>query len=250
MRNSILVVDDDVDTCDNLFDILTDLGYRVDTAHDGPSALELVQKNAYAIALLDFKMPGMDGLALYREIKKLRSGTVAIIITAYVSQDTEESARGAGAWKILPKPVNLPQLLPLVDEALRQPLVLVVDDDSDLCATLWDLFRERNYRVCVAHSASQAQDRLAQDQYNVVLVDLKLPEGDGGEVLRAVRRKDPAARTILITGYSTELKLLIEQAMAEGANAVCYKPFDVERLLDTLQRLTRESETSGRSPAS
>src|SRR5579864_5581971 len=79
---SILVVDDDVDTCRNLSDILTDLGYRVDTAHDGPTALELVRQNAYDVALLDYKMPGMDGLTLYREIKRLRAGTVAIVVTA------------------------------------------------------------------------------------------------------------------------------------------------------------------------
>src|SRR5262249_19103752 len=75
-KTSILVVDDDVDTCRNLSDILTDLGYRVDVAHDGPSALELVRRHAYDIALLDYKMPGMDGLTLYREIKGLRAGTV------------------------------------------------------------------------------------------------------------------------------------------------------------------------------
>src|SRR2546428_789145 len=76
-RSSVLVVDDDVDTCRNLSDILTDLGYHVDCAHDGPSALDLVRRNAYDVALLDLKMPGMDGLTLYREIKKLSASTVA-----------------------------------------------------------------------------------------------------------------------------------------------------------------------------
>ena len=79
---SILVVDDEVDTCRNLSDILTDLGYRVDVAHDGLTALELVRQKPYDVALLDLKMPGMDGLTLYREIKKVRAGTVAIVVTA------------------------------------------------------------------------------------------------------------------------------------------------------------------------
>src|SRR4051812_29650663 len=148
---AILVVDDEVDTCHNLSDILTDLGYRVDTAHDGPSALELVRKTNYDIALLDLKMPGMDGLTLYREIKKLRAGTEAIVVTAYASSATAEEAVSAGAWQVLSKPVDLPKLMGLVDEALGQPLVLVVDDDPDLCANLWDLLRERGYRVAVAH---------------------------------------------------------------------------------------------------
>ena len=75
---SILVVDDDVDTCDNLRDILTDVGYHVEVAHDGPSALELVRRRPYDLALLDLRMPGMDGVTLYREIRKLRSDAVAL----------------------------------------------------------------------------------------------------------------------------------------------------------------------------
>ena len=92
---SILVVDDDADICRNLSDILSDLGYHVATAHDGPSALELVRKNTYDVALLDLKMPGMDGLELYRQIKKLQAGMVAMIVTAYASSETAEAALSA-----------------------------------------------------------------------------------------------------------------------------------------------------------
>src|SRR6266550_4560762 len=92
---SILVVDDEVDTCRNLSDILTDLGYHVDTAHDGPVALEKVRHKRYDVALLDLKMPGMDGLTLYREIKKIRAGTVAIVVTAYASSSTASEALAA-----------------------------------------------------------------------------------------------------------------------------------------------------------
>src|SRR6516225_1825125 len=133
---AILVVDDDMDTCRNLADILTDLGYRVDVAHDGLSALELVRQNPYDVALLDYKMPGMDGLTLYREIKKLRSGTVALIVTAYAGSNQAEEALAAGAWQVLPKPTDFPKLLSMVEKALDQPLVLVIDDDHDLCANL------------------------------------------------------------------------------------------------------------------
>jgi two-component system response regulator HydG len=95
---SILVVDDEVDTCRNLSDILTDLGYSVDIAHEGLTALEMVRQKPYDVALLDLKMPGMDGLNLYREIKKLRAGTVAIVVTAYAGGDTKAEALAAGAW--------------------------------------------------------------------------------------------------------------------------------------------------------
>lgn len=233
----ILVVDDEVDICKNLADILTDLGYTVDTAYDGESALALVRVHPYDIALLDLKMPGMDGLTLYREIKALRAGTVAIIVSAYAASTTAEAALAAGAWQVLAKPLDLPKLMRLVDEAVVQPLVLVVDDDRDLCANLWEILRERGYRVCLAHDADEAAAALREHAFCVVLIDMKLPREHGGTVFRLVRRVDPQARTVLITGYRSETDELIAEVVQEGADAVCYKPFDVPRLLNTLRAL-------------
>lgn len=237
---SILVVDDEVDTCRNLSDILTDLGYQVDTALDGFAALELVRNKPYDIALLDLKMPGMDGLTLYRELRKLRSSTVAIVVTAYASKATAEEVLAAGAWQVLAKPVELRRLLPLVDEALNQPLVLVVDDDPDLCANLWDLLRERGYRMAIAHDEAEAVRRLREHDFTVVLIDMKLPRGDGCQVFRRVRQSNPLARTVVITGHRVEMDPVVQRVVKEGADAVCYKPFDVPRLLSTLEQLTTE----------
>lgn len=236
---SILVVDDEQDTCANLSDILTELGYQVDVAYDGPSALELVKKKSYDVALLDLKMPGMDGLELYRRIKQLQAGTVAIVVTAYASSRTATEALAAGAWQILPKPVELPKLLSLVDQAVGQPLLLVVDDDHDLCESLWDLLRERGYRVSLAHTPQEAAERMRQSTFQVVLIDMKLPQGSGHEVFRSVRAANPQARTILITGMRNEMEQLVEATLSEGADAACYKPFDIPTLLETLQRLSR-----------
>ena len=236
---SILVVDDEVDTCLNLSDILTDLGYHVDVAHDGLSALDLVRRNNYDVALLDLKMPGMDGLTLYREIKKLRGGTVPLIVSAYAGGDTTEQALAAGAWQVLPKPIDFPKLLKLVDEAVAQPLVLVVDDDPDLCSTLWDLLRERGYRVAVAYDEQRAGKQLRETTFRAVLIDMRLPDGDGSRVFRLVRESNPQARTVLITGHRSEMDRLVRRVVEEGADAVCYKPFDVPKLLSTLEQLTR-----------
>jgi CheY-like chemotaxis protein len=234
---SILVVDDDVDTCHNLQDILTDLGYQVEVAHGGPQALEMARRKPYDVALLDLKMPGMDGLTLYRELRGLRADTVAIVVTAFAGGDTAAEALAAGAWQVLAKPVNFGRLLPLVDEALGQPLVLVVDDDPDLCANLWDLLRERGYRVALAHDERTAAERLKDRAFRVVLIDLKLPDGDGGQVFRRVREANPEARTVVVTGHRAELDPLVRRVVSEGADAVCYKPFDVPSLLATLGRL-------------
>ena len=239
----ILIVDDEQDTCANLSDILTDLGYQVDTANDGFAALELVKNNDYDIALLDLRMPGMDGVELYRRIREVSAGTVAIVVTAYASSDTAKSARAAGAWQILSKPINIGSLLGLVSEALDAPLILVVDDDRDLCENLWDVMRDRGYRVHLAHDVADAQRVVQHHDFQVVLIDMKLPSGDGGQVLRLLRQKDPQARTVIITGFASETDTRVQQALAAGANAVCYKPFDVEKLLGTVHDLCEPPST-------
>jgi CheY-like chemotaxis protein len=243
----ILVVDDDPDICRNLSDILTDLGYSVDFAQDGPAALELVRQRHYDVALLDLKMPGMDGLTLYREIKKHRAATVALLVTAYAGPATTNEALSAGAWKVVPKPVDFPTLLGLVDEALGQPLVLVVDDDRDLCANLWDLLRERGFRVGIAHDRREAAETLKGSTFKVVLIDMKIPDTDGDAIFRMVREANPLARTILITGYRPEMDQLVAQVLSEGADAVCYKPFDVPSLLTALERLASDRKEEARN---
>ncbi len=242
----VLVVDDDVDICSNMTDILADLGYDVDSAHDGPTALEMVRRTPYDIALLDLKMPGMDGLTLYREMKKLRAGTVAMLVTAYAGGSTAEDALLAGAWKVLPKPVDFPRLLSLIEQAVGQPLVLVVDDDHDLCQNLWDLLRDCDYRVGLAHDASEAASELAEMDFKVVLIDMKIGDDHGGDVFRLVREVRPEAKTVLITGHRSEMDDQVNQILAEGADTVCYKPFDVPRLLSELEQLTRQDAEKGR----
>jgi DNA-binding response OmpR family regulator len=242
---SILVVDDDVDTCRNLQDILIDMGYQVDIAHDGPEALDKVRQKTYDIALLDLKMPGMDGITLYREIRKVQASAVALVVTAFASGANNDEALAAGAWRVLSKPVDLDLLLNLVQEAVGQPLVMVVDDDHDLCNTLWDLLREQGFRVGLAHDESDVARQLGGQNFRVVLIDMKLPTSDGRQVFRMVREVNPEARTVVITGHREEMDTLVQQVVSEGADAICYKPFDVPRLLATLQKLSEGKKEHG-----
>jgi len=111
MNPSILVVDDEPDTCANLRDILTEYGYRVDTAQEGERALELARAHCYDLALLDVKMPGMDGVELLRRLRATNTHTVGVMLTAYANPETTSSAKAAGAWNIHAKPVDINVLL-------------------------------------------------------------------------------------------------------------------------------------------
>lgn len=231
------MVDDDLDTGRNLYDILGDLGYDVQVVNSGPAAIRLVEQQTFDIALLDFKMPEMDGLEVYRELKRRQSALLAILVTGYASPETESRARDIGMWQILSKPVDLRKLIGFVQEAETQPLLLVVDDDCDLCASLSDVFRHQGFRVGVAQTPEDAMHQLTRNDFQVLLVDLKLNGTSGAELIRAVRTFKTPPRTLLMTGHRQEFESLISTILAEGADAICYKPFDTQGLLQTVQRL-------------
>lgn len=110
----LLIVDDEPDVCANLSDILQDQGYRVDVAHCGQDALQLVRQRSYAAALVDYRMPGMDGVELCREIRRIDGALRAIVLSAYTTPQTAQAARAAGAVHVVSKPVDMARLLKLV----------------------------------------------------------------------------------------------------------------------------------------
>jgi CheY-like chemotaxis protein len=119
--SAILLVDDDHDTCASLSDVISDLGYRVDVAHDGPAALELCRRQPYGLAVLDYKLPGMDGVELYGHLKRVRADTVGVLVTAFAADATAQAAARAGIRQVLPKPVSFGRLIPLIEEVAGTP---------------------------------------------------------------------------------------------------------------------------------
>ena len=232
----LLVVDDDLDTRANLADILSDVGYDVRTALDGASALRLLDEHAFDIVLLDLKMPDMDGLQLYRELKRRSASTVAILITGFADTETRQLADQLGVWRIMPKPVNVSALLPLISEAAEQPLLLIVDDDRDFCASLFDVLRERSFRVGIAVTAAEAVQQMSRHEFPILLVDWRLPDADGLQLLEQIRQQYPQARTMLLTGHRAELGQRIEQTTLHGVDVCFYKPLEMDEFLGTLQR--------------
>jgi DNA-binding NtrC family response regulator len=117
---SILVVDDEFSVRDSLYNWFKTEGYRVDTAENGMEALKKLQESSWDIALVDIKMPGMDGMELQRHIKKIDSTIILIIITAYATVDTAVEAMKEGAYDYLSKPIDPDKLSILIRNAVNQ----------------------------------------------------------------------------------------------------------------------------------
>lgn len=242
----ILIVDDEVDNCANLADIFCEFGYVVDTAYDGASALTLLRQHNYDVALLDLRMPGMSGLDLYQHVKRMSADTVVFIVTAYASSESAKATIEAGALSLVSKPVDATRLIALVEKAMRSPLILVVDDDSELCTNLCDIFHHQKIRILTANDSANASRALQQKHFHVILVDMKLPDGHGSELLEVIKTLNPLAKTIVVTGYMSEMESRVQDAVAGGANAVIYKPFNINHLIQTVMDLSQSSRTNSR----
>ena len=107
---SILIVDDESIVCESLAEWFRQDGYQVDVARNGKEALRLVAKNAYDIALVDIRMPGMDGLELQTHLTEAKPDLTIIIMTAYSSVESAVKALKAGAYDYITKPFDPDEL--------------------------------------------------------------------------------------------------------------------------------------------
>ncbi|NLA27408.1 MAG: sigma-54-dependent Fis family transcriptional regulator [Firmicutes bacterium] len=116
-----------------------------------------------------------------------------------------------------------------------EPWFLVVDDEQEVCNFFSYLLQKKGYRVATANSGRQALERLKDHRFNVALVDLKLPDLNGIEILREIKKVQPACEVIIITGYST-VKSAVE-AIQSGAFDYVEKPFgDIDEMEKLLER--------------
>lgn len=233
----ILVVDDEPDIRNSVADILTEFGYLADTAGDGAEALTKIRSQNYDVALLDFKMPDMNGLALYREMRRVCPETSAILVSAYTGDGVAEEAISSGIRRVISKPVDMGDVLAQVDRELERPLALIVDDDPDFCESLHDILAENGLRVGLANDETTAARLVQSRQPHVVVLDIVLGEGsDAARILNTIHDSSPDAGVIIVSGHNAESVPLIRELSENSGIAVCYKPIDVPLLLDAIRK--------------
>ena len=119
-EGKILVVDDDKEFAQTLAEHASDIGYSVKVAHDGHEGLEMFRSDAFHVVLTDLKMPGMDGLELLHEIKRLEEKAVVVMITGYGSIEAAVKAIKMGAYDFITKPARLGEIEVVIDRALEK----------------------------------------------------------------------------------------------------------------------------------
>ena len=238
-RPRIMVVDDEPDMCTTLKAIFEDEGYEVATASDGYEAISQAKSASFDLIFMDIKLPGINGVQTYREIKSISPDTVVVVMTGYAVEDLIKQALEEGAYAVIFKPFAVEQILDIAQAVLKTALILVVDDQADYRQLLRAILEGVGYVVFEAEDGWQAVAMALERHYEVVLMDIRMPGLNGIETFQRIREVDPQVRVIFITGY--ELESLAREALRQGAYNVLTKPVDVEQMLCLIRSITSQA---------
>lgn len=239
----ILVVDDNEEFCKNVTDILELRGYEVVSAYDGFKGLEAVKENGFDLVLMDVKMPVMDGVETYKKVKEIAPNTPVIMATAFAVEDLLKEALQQGAYGSLKKPIDFDQLFDLIQQATGQgAMILVADDDENLCTNMQQILSDKGYRVSVAYDGNTAVEKAEQNNFDIMLLDMKLPALNGLETYLAIHAFRPNVVAVIITGYRQETSELVQQAIQSSVYTCLEKPIDMDSLVSLLEQIKAQKD--------
>jgi signal transduction histidine kinase/DNA-binding response OmpR family regulator/HPt (histidine-containing phosphotransfer) domain-containing protein len=279
-RLNVLVVDDNDTNREVLEQQLVHWGCSVSVAANGPSALDGIaqaqsDKNVFNLAILDMHMPGMDGLALAREIRSRPDSQDLKLVTLTSIDDqlnpTELREAGFSSW--LTKPVvqselyntllqitenkkiphnNYPDNSPAGQLALRQATeafctsevrLLLAEDNEINQEVALEVLRQAGYQCDLAPNGRLAVEAVQENQYDLVLMDCSMPEMDGFEATQAIRLEEAqngvshSDRLPIVALTANVIKGDRERCLEAGMDDYISKPFEPLKLLQKIGTL-------------
>jgi polar amino acid transport system substrate-binding protein len=269
----VLVVDDNGTAREILSSMLTGFGLRVDQATSGREALELLEtasdNDPYTVVLMDWKMPGMDGVETTRTIQsdqQLTETPTVIMVTSYGKEDARRTAEGVNISSFLTKPVTASTLhdaimLAMGHEVISEPRtgtrsdqgdaaiaklrgahVLLVEDNEINQELAMELLSSNGIRVQVAADGQQALDLLAREDFDGVLMDCQMPVMDGYEATRKLRAQERFKNLPILAMTANAMAGDRDKVLAAGMNDHIAKPINVQEMFTIMARWITPSE--------
>ncbi|MBR1559188.1 MAG: amino acid permease [Clostridia bacterium] len=266
-----IVVDDDEIACEHTRLVLKSIGIGADTTTDPRGAIDRVREargrgKPYALMLVDFRMPGMNGLEVTRAVRAFDEGDTAVImLTGYNWDIIEDEARSDGVDSIMAKPLFADDLIreihavllkkgglveadaPTpepgpVETALAGLRVLMAEDVEQNAEILADLLELEDVEAERAENGAVAVKMFSESaagHFDAILMDVRMPVMDGLEATKAIRALDhPDARRVPIIAMTANVfDEDVERSLEAGMDAHLSKPVEPERLYETLARL-------------
>ena len=236
----ILIVDDNVNLGRMMSLILLQKGYDVTVVGDGKTAVSNCEEEQFDIIFMDIIMPEMNGVQAYKIIKDSQPQAKVIMMTAFSAAELAQEALNEGAQALLHKPLDLDRVCNMIERLMdkqEQACILVVDDDEGTCITLKNILTKKGYIVGTASGGKEAVFKAGQVDFDILIVDIKMPELNGLETFLEIKQISPETTAIMITGFHQEASELIEEALKQEAYACLYKPLNIDKLLTLIERI-------------
>jgi two-component system sensor histidine kinase/response regulator len=273
----IICIDDNATNRKVISKMVEGFGCRIETAASGPEGLEMLRAAQHAddpfrLVLLDMQMPGMDGEQTAREIKAdpaLRGSSEVIILTSMGQRGDAARLEALGCAAYLIKPVKQqmlyetllavvvraehekPKLVTqhLLSEQKRQDLRILLAEDNPVNQKLAViLLQKAGFSVDAVENGQRALEKVQNDRYNAVLMDVQMPEMDGFEATRLIRHWEITqgrSRIPIIAMTAHALKGDRELCLEAGMDDYVSKPLEPKALFNALDRWTQPSPASG-----
>lgn len=237
-KGKVLVVDDQRVLRLSLAGIIEDQWYEVTDVEDGYQAIEAVRESNYDLVFMDIKMPGINGVQAFREIKKINPDSVVVMMTGFAVEDLVKDALEEGAFTVVYKPFELERVITLIDSVFKSLLVLVVDDRTADRDVLSEILTDKGYFVATAADGKQAIEMTGDSHYDIIFMDINMPGMDGLATFEEIKSMNPEARVIFMTGFVVEESL--KEALDAGAYPIAYKPLDIDNICGLLAQVSAE----------
>ncbi|MGA4474536.1 CHASE domain-containing protein [Ectopseudomonas chengduensis] len=241
-RRNLLVVEDEPDIANLLRQLLENAGYRVRLAYSLDEARARLREEIPAAISLDLRLPDGDGMQLVQELRAdARYRELPILVVSAACEEGRLALDGVPALDWLSKPIDPQRLLGSLAQALQHlpqsPRVLHVEDDHYLRLVVAEQGRELALFV-PADSLAEARRLLAEQPFDLVLLDLGLPDGNGLELLDELQNQRPGLPVAVLSASEMDGHELagVSAALAKSRN-------DGQHFLHMLNRLLPAKET-------
>jgi two-component system, NtrC family, response regulator HydG len=231
MKQRVLIVDDDVDHAESLADVLELRGHPVELAHSGEDGIEAFRAGEFDLVLLDVKLPGINGVETFLELKKLRPSARVMMMTGFSLEQLIAQAIENGALGVLYKPFAATELLATLGQVTPRGRVLVADDDPDFVESITPILAAADFDLSLAANGRDAVAEIDKRMPDCLILDLGLAVLAGPDGMARLLDVCKSIPTILVTGgYSDEVA---ESVAGFGlrAHGLLQKPFDPSALL-------------------
>ena len=237
----IMIVDDDVNFADTTADLLNERGFDCIGVHSGHEAIHKVREMVFDVILLDVRMPVMNGIETYKEIKKINPDVVIIFVTAYRMDELAKDALKEGKYGLVYKPIDINKIIKVIERSKKGgALIMIVDDDRNTCETFKNNLEEHGYIVTTALNGDDAITIAKERPHEIIFIDVKLPPLNGLVTYLDMKKINPDVVAVMITGYREEMEEIVTTAIDHGAYGCLYKPFGVDEVIDIVEKITNK----------